>query len=48
MPQLLSVIKPSDSYIIQKLQSICKSYPVNFLNFCISICRKQNTLLPVQ
>lgn len=42
MPQLLSVIKPSDSYIIQKLQSICKSYPVNFLNFCISICIKQN------
>ena len=32
MPQLLSVIKPSDSYIIQKLQSICKSYPINFLN----------------
>ena len=41
MPQLLSVIKLSDSYIIQKLQSICKSYPMNFLNFCISICIKQ-------
>ncbi len=42
MPQLLSVIKLSDSYIIQKLWAICKSYSINFLNFCISICIKQN------
>ena len=40
MPQLLSVIKPSDSYIIQKLQSICKSYPVNFLNFLYQYMHK--------